>query len=108
MGGKNGAPNKQFINENNPIGSQGKLVEAYSELIKHLWYGQEDSIEPYGFKETIGDIRTMFRGYQQQDTQEFLSFLLDGLHEDLNKVLNKPIVVQDERDNPDEIKSQIE
>ncbi len=81
---------KQFINENNPIGSQGKLVEAYSELIKHLWYGQEDSIEPYGFKETIGDIRTMFRGYQQQDTQEFLSFLLDGLHEDLNKVLNKP------------------
>ena len=81
---------KQFINENNPIGSQGKLVEAYSELIKHLWYGQEDSIEPYGFKETIGDIRTIFRGYQQQDTQEFLSFLLDGLHEDLNKVLNKP------------------
>jgi ubiquitin carboxyl-terminal hydrolase 4/11/15 len=49
----------------------------------------------------------MFSGYQQQDTQEFLNYLLDGLHEDLNKVLNKPIVVQDERDNPDEIKSQI-
>ena len=83
---------KKFINENNPIGSQGKLVESYAELIKHLWYGQNDSIEPYNFKETIGNIRTMFRGYQQQDTQEFLSFLLDGLHEDLNKVLNKPYV----------------
>ena len=83
---------KNFININNPIGSQGKLVEAYAELIKHIWYGQKDSIEPYNFKETIGNIRTMFRGYQQQDTQEFLSFLLDGLHEDLNKVLNKPYV----------------
>ncbi len=87
---------KKFINENNPIGSHGKLVESYAELIKHLWYGQKDSIEPYSFKETIGNIRTMFRGYQQQDTQEFLSFLLDGLHEDLNKVLNKPYVCPDD------------
>ncbi len=85
-----------FINRNNPIGSKGKLVESYVELIKHLWYGNENSFEPYDFKETIGEIRTMFRGYQQHDTQEFLSFLLDELHEDLNKVLNKPYVSPNE------------
>lgn len=28
----------------------------------------------------------MFAGYQQQDSQEFLTFLLDGLHEGLNEV----------------------
>ena len=28
----------------------------------------------------------MFSGYDQQDSQEFLTFLLDGLHEGLNKV----------------------
>ena len=28
----------------------------------------------------------MFGGYDQQDSQEFLTFLLDGLHEGLNKV----------------------
>ena len=99
---------KKFINVNNPIGSQGKLVESYAELIKHLWYGQKSSIEPYSFKETIGNIRTMFRGYQQQDTQEFLSFLLDGLHEDLNKVLKKPYVSPDDNltfnDNIEEFK----
>ena len=28
----------------------------------------------------------MFSGYDQQDSQEFLTFLMDGLHEGLNKV----------------------
>lgn len=31
-----------------------------------------------------------FSGSDQHDAQEFLSFLLDGLHEDLNRVLRKP------------------
>ena len=33
-----------------------------------------------------------FNGSRQQDTQEFISYLLDSLHEDLNKVMVKPIV----------------
>lgn len=31
-------------------------------------------------------------GYQQHDSQELLSFLLDGLHEDLNRVKKKEYV----------------
>ena len=34
--------------------------------------------------------RSQFSGSNQHDAQEFLSFLLDGLHEDLNRVLQKP------------------
>ena len=83
---------KKFINFQNPIGSQGKLVESYAEIVKHLWFGLADAFDPYYFKEIIGDIRQTFKGHQQQDTQELLSFLLDGLHEDLNKVLNKPYI----------------
>ena len=33
-----------------------------------------------------------FGGYQGQDALEFLGFLLDGLHEDLNRVKQKPYV----------------
>jgi len=28
--------------------------------------------------------------FSQQDAQEFLLFLLDGLHDDLNKIVKKP------------------
>ena len=34
----------------------------------------------------VGRHHPMFGGYEQQDSQEFLTFLLDGLHEGLNKV----------------------
>lgn len=33
-----------------------------------------------------------FYGYSQQDSLEFLNYLLDGLHEDLNRVKEKPII----------------
>ncbi|EDO44502.1 predicted protein [Nematostella vectensis] len=38
----------------------------------------------------IGEKICQFRGFMQQDAQEFMAFLLDGLHEDLNRVLKKP------------------
>ena len=41
-------------------------------------------------------VRNMFAGYNQQDAQEFISFLLDELHEDLNKVLIKPYIEKDD------------
>jgi ubiquitin carboxyl-terminal hydrolase 4/11/15 len=34
----------------------------------------------------------------QHDSQEFLGFMLDGLHEDLNRVTEKPYVVAPETD----------
>ena len=33
-----------------------------------------------------------FAEYAQQDSQELLAFLLDGLHEDLNRILTKPYI----------------
>jgi ubiquitin carboxyl-terminal hydrolase 8 len=35
-------------------------------------------------------VASQFAGKDQHDSQEFLSILLDGLHEDLNRVLRKP------------------
>ena len=32
----------------------------------------------------------------QQDSQELMAFLLDGLHEDLNRITNKPYINQDD------------
>ena len=56
---------------------------------------------------TIGKYAPRFNGFQQHDSQELLSFLLDGLHEDLNRVHDKPYVeLKDSDGRPDEIVAQ--
>lgn len=46
----------------------------------------------------------MFSGYAQHDSQEFLTFLVDGIHEDLNRVKKKPYVENVEsNERPDEV-----
>jgi len=83
---------KSQINRDNPLGHSGKVVEVYADLMKDIWSNNYTKISPYNFKQTIGDFKPQFSGYQQQDSQEFMSFLLDGLHEDLNRIQKKPYV----------------
>ncbi|KAJ3222084.1 Ubiquitin carboxyl-terminal hydrolase 21, partial [Chytriomyces hyalinus] len=47
-------------------------------------------INPSRFKRQIDSWAPQFAGYSQQDAQEFLRFMLDGLHEDLNRVFMRP------------------
>ena len=44
------------------------------------------------FRRVIGKFKDVFATYQQQDAQEFLSCLVDGLGEDLNRIDEKPCV----------------
>ncbi|CAD8135423.1 unnamed protein product [Paramecium pentaurelia] len=82
----------QHLNCENPLGTKGVLATAYAELMKIMWYGNNSAVSAYDLKRVIGKFAPQFYGYGQQDSHEFLSYLLDGLHEDLNKVLNKPFV----------------
>ncbi|KAE9399579.1 UCH-domain-containing protein [Gymnopus androsaceus JB14] len=50
------------------------------------------SYSPRDFKSQLSRFAPQFSGYQQHDSQELVAFLLDGLHEDLNRVLKKPYV----------------
>ncbi len=42
------------------------------------------------FRRVIGKYKDIFATFQQQDAQEFLSCLVDGLNEDLNRIDTKP------------------
>lgn len=59
-----------------------------------LLYPQSDvgTVCPKGFKARIAQFAPQFSGYQQHDSQEFLAFLLDGLHEDINRIQHKPYI----------------
>lgn len=59
------------------------------------------SFAPRNFKNVIGKYGPSFSGYGQQDSQEFLLFLLDGLQEDLNRVHKKPYI--EKPDSTDEM-----
>lgn len=77
------------INVENPLGTGGKLAADYAVLIKELWLETNQSFSPWQFKRSISSFAAQFAGYHQHDSQELLSFVLDGLHEDLNRVKTK-------------------
>ena len=47
---------------------------------------------PETFKSNLEQFAPQFEGYDQQDAQEVLAFLLDGIHEDLNRVKKRPYI----------------
>ncbi|XP_076078231.1 ubiquitin carboxyl-terminal hydrolase 15-like isoform X1 [Mytilus galloprovincialis] len=92
------------VNESNPLGMGGEIAKSYAELIKVMWSGKYSHTVPRNFKVAVGRFAPQFSGYQQQDSQELLAFLLDGLHEDLNRIHKKPYIEQkDTDDRPDEL-----
>ena len=85
---------KGDLNTSSGFGLGGKLAAVYARLIVSLHSTSRSYLRPSDFKRAIGTFQPMFRGFGQQDAHELLAFLLDGLSEDLNRVLKKPYVEQ--------------
>ncbi|KAL9643966.1 hypothetical protein ABK040_005434 [Willaertia magna] len=68
----------------------GALVIEFCKLANNLTNESGESVAPLEFKKVLNQYTSLFRGYEQQDSQEFLRYLLDGLHEDLNRITVKP------------------
>ena len=83
---------KNDINTGNKLGSNGSITGKYYNLIKSMWCGKENKINPNQFIDGFKKLKKQFEGYRQQDAQEFLSVLLDQLHEDLNRITDKPYI----------------
>ncbi|KAF9904073.1 CSN-associated deubiquitinating enzyme Ubp12 [Linnemannia zychae] len=91
------------LNPDNPLGMNGEVARAYANVMDKLWNGTSKVFSPREFKQTIGRFAPSFTGYHQHDSQELLAFLLDGLHEDLNRIKKKPYTeVPDSNGRPDE------
>jgi len=78
------------LNQDNPLGYGGKLAISFAILMRILWSGKARSHAPMKLKHLVAQKASQFAGYAQHDAQEFMAFLLDGLHEDLNRVKKKP------------------
>ncbi|CCF57252.1 hypothetical protein KAFR_0C02590 [Kazachstania africana CBS 2517] len=93
---------EKHINLSSRLGSKGVLAKNFARLIHTMYMHAVPStinkhtekkivpVKPYQFKLACGSINSLFRDSQQQDSQEFCQFLLDGLHEDLNQCGGNP------------------
>lgn len=102
-----GNPHKD-INKDNILGYKGLMAYGFEYIIRKLWLDIELVIDIDKFKKAVGNCNDRFRGMSQQDTHEFVTFLIDSLHEDLNRVKEKKYIEKEERELPDEVKSKIE
>lgn len=91
---------QQDINQSNPLGHGGVIAKAYAQLMTQIWMGKQSSIGPHRLKSLMGEkVTSLFMGFGQHDSQEFMSFLLDAIHEDLNRNKTKPVIVEDQSDD---------
>uniref|UniRef100_A0A1A7YX61 Ubiquitin carboxyl-terminal hydrolase n=1 Tax=Iconisemion striatum TaxID=60296 RepID=A0A1A7YX61_9TELE len=75
------------------------LMEEFAKLTQNLWTSiSNEAISPSDFKNQIQRFAPKFVGSSQQDAQEFLRFLLDGLHNEVNRVSIRPKVSAEDFD----------
>ncbi|XP_031429303.1 ubiquitin carboxyl-terminal hydrolase 2a isoform X2 [Clupea harengus] len=80
---------RRDLNNNNRTNTA--LMEEFAKLIQTLWTSSgSEAVSPSEFKTQIQRYAPRFVGYNQQDAQEFLRFLLDGLHNEVNRVTVRP------------------
>ncbi|KAM9780881.1 ubiquitin carboxyl-terminal hydrolase 2-like [Syngnathus typhle] len=67
------------------------LVEEFAKLIQSLWTSvNNETFIPSDFRSQVQICAPKFAGCNQQDAQEFLRFLLDALHNEVNRVTECP------------------
>ena len=67
--------------------TKGDLSDAFKDVMSELWKSSfaVDSYAPRDLKRRVGIVAPRFSGYNQHDAQEFMRFLLNELHEEINK-----------------------
>lgn len=95
---------KSEINLKNALGTGGEVATSFSRLMSVIWSGKASRVVPRDFKNKFAQYNSKFAEHmRQQDSMEMFSALMDNLHEDLNRVRNKPCTepVEDEGKSDD-------
>ena len=80
---------EKAINKKNKLGLQGKLANAWADLLNNYWNSNKNSGNPSNVKSAIAKKVKKFGGFNQQDSNEFMTEFLSLLSEDLNKTEKK-------------------
>ena len=80
-------PLRQFYVSDEYLNSRrGDISDAFMNVMVELWDTTTcDSVDPYDLKKQVEAITSIFPGYDQHDAHEFMRFLLNRLHEEINR-----------------------
>jgi ubiquitin C-terminal hydrolase len=62
--------------------------------MSHMWETNEMAVSPDKFLQAVWKLMPSFHGYQQQDAQEFIRYLLDTMHTELTTFKGKTVIMQ--------------
>ena len=96
------------VNKKNPLGTGGKIATAYSSFLHEIYSNDYSVLAPRMLKQTVSLFAPQFNNNHQHDSQEFCQYLMDGLHEDLNRVKVKPYVEQTEANGMEDSEAALE
>ncbi|KAF2804718.1 cysteine proteinase [Mytilinidion resinicola] len=80
----------KLIQRENWKGTRGLMSETFATLVQNLWGKDHRPIRPSSFRKICARFNSEWGIDRQQDAKEFLEFVLDSFHEDLNTVWAKP------------------
>ena len=80
-------PLRQFYVSDEYLNNRkGDISHAFMNVMVELWDTTTyDSVDPFELKRQVGIVTPKFIGYKQHDAHEFMRFLLNELHEEINR-----------------------
>ncbi|XP_055045920.2 ubiquitin carboxyl-terminal hydrolase 31 isoform X1 [Misgurnus anguillicaudatus] len=80
-------PNTNGVVQRKGCQDRGEVTEQLSGLVRALWTFEYTPQHSRDFKSAVARSAMQYRGNAQHDAQEFLLWLLDRVHEDLNHLV---------------------
>ena len=80
-----------FLTKYTPNDANKKLSNEYCTVVKNLWDRKNNgrSFSPDSFKNTLSQMNPLFAGIAANDSKDLINFILETLHNELNKPTGK-------------------
>ena len=57
------------LNRDNPLGTGGKVLEEFADLLRTMWSGKSGAMQPIKFRSSLAKAKQRYTGTEQQDSQ---------------------------------------
>ena len=78
--------NRDLCNMIRAFRDKSEILNKLSEFIDEYYNNRKNSLSPTFIKEIASGRNSIFMGFQQQDSSEFIVFMLDFINNEVNKV----------------------